>query len=162
MTEPPSEPELVVHIPEKVPLRFIAMVEFGKGLLAILLASGFAAHKAIGPVIKRLGHHLHFDPASDSPNAFVRAVNSGASAHARLIAAGVMFYAAIRIAEGIGLWYDKRWASWVGFLGAVVYLPFAIVEYVRHPSWLTAAIIAVTSGAVLFLAYHLRLRLKRA
>jgi uncharacterized membrane protein (DUF2068 family) len=162
MTEGPAEQELIVHIPEKYPLRAIAIVEVGKGLVAVLFGSGFAFPVQTAILLRRLAKHLHFDPANDKPGSLIDLITTGASAHAKLLAAGALFYALVRFAEALGLWYDKRWASWVGFLGAAAYLPYEIVHMIGRPSWLTFGFIVVTGGAVAFLAYHLRLRLKRA
>jgi uncharacterized membrane protein (DUF2068 family) len=146
---------------EKYSLRLVAIFEFAKGLVALLAASGMAFHKTTGQWIRRLALHLHFDPANDQPNALFKALQTNASAHLRLIAFGALVYALVRIAEGIGLWYDRRWASWLAVLAAAAYLPYEVVRTIRHPTWVSFTFLIGTAVVVSFLAHHLRLRYAR-
>ena len=146
---------------ETYSLRAVAIFEAGKGLIALLAASGMAFHKTTGAWIRRLALHLHFDPANDQPNALLQALQTNASAHLRLIAFGALVYAMVRIAEAIGLWYDRRWASWLAVIAAAAYLPFELVRSVRHPTWVSVTILFGTAVVVSFLAHHLRLRYAR-
>jgi uncharacterized membrane protein (DUF2068 family) len=144
---------------EKFSLRTIAIVEAAKGGVALIAASGFAMHKETARLFNRLSTHLHLDPASGHPNAIWQAIQTHASAHVKLIAIGALAYAVIRIAEAIGLWYDKRWASWFGVISAAMYVPFEVVNVWRRGTWLSVAFLTITVCAVLFLAHHLRLRI---
>jgi uncharacterized membrane protein (DUF2068 family) len=130
-------------------------------LIALFAASGMAFHKATGPWIRRLALHLHFDPANDQPNALLRALQTNASAHLRLIAFGALCYALVRFAEAIGLWYDRRWASWLAVIAAAAYLPYELVRTIRHPTWISFTFLIGTAVVVSFLAHHLRLRYAR-
>lgn len=147
---------------ETYSLRAVAIFEFAKGVVALLAASGVAFHKTTAQWIHRLALHLHFDPANDRPNALLQALQTNASAHLRLIAFGALVYALVRIAEGIGLWYDKRWASWLAVFAAAAYLPFELVRTIRHPTWVSFAFLLGTAVVVSFLAHHLRLRYAEA
>lgn len=146
---------------ETLSLRAVALFEAAKGGIALLAASGIAMHKETAQWVRRLSRHLHFDPASNHPNALWNAIQANASAHLRLIAIGALVYAIVRLAEAIGLWLDRRWASWLGILSAAAYLPFEVVNVIRHRTLLSVAFLLGTGIVISFLAHHLRLRLAR-
>lgn len=139
-------------------LRAIAAFEAAKGVLAALAAAGLLllgpealrAHvaallRAIG--IDRDGHGVAAGwLAKITPDTLMVAV--------ALIAA----YAAMRLLEGWGLWRGREWASWLGCIGAAVYLPFEIVAVWRHSDWLTWGLLLVNAAVVLVLARDLHRR----
>jgi uncharacterized membrane protein (DUF2068 family) len=55
-------------------------------------------------------------------------------------------YAAIRLAEGYGLWLGKHWAEWLAVISAGLYLPFEISHFNRHPSNTRLSILTLFSG----------------
>jgi uncharacterized membrane protein (DUF2068 family) len=130
-------------------LRSIALVEGAKALVALMAATGVALHERLRPIVNALAAHLRLNPANDRPLAIVHALGAEASAHLRLLALGVLIYAALRLLEAVGLWHSRVWALWIGALSAAIYLPFEIVELVEHPGALTVALLCL-NGAVAF------------
>ncbi|MGE0353538.1 MAG: DUF2127 domain-containing protein [Gemmatimonadales bacterium] len=140
-----------------VSLRVIAVYEAAKGLIALLAASGMALHhRGPLPLLHRLALHLHLNPGRDHPNAIIQAIEVNATAHLRILAFGVLAYALLRFVEAAGLWFDRRWAEWMGAVSAAVYLPFEILELVRRPSVLSAVVLVATALTVLILAWRIR------
>ena len=139
----------------RMALRSIALVEVAKALIALMAATGIVLHEQLRPIVDRLSAHLHLNPASGRPLTILNALRAEASAHLRLLALGVLIYAAIRLAEAVGLWLGKAWAFWLGALSAAIYLPFEIVELVKHPGALTATLLALNVAVAAYLTYRL-------
>ena len=96
-------------------LRIVAVFEFAKGALVLVAGLGLLAfvHRDIRDVVEELLEHLHLDPASRVPEIFVALAERVASMDLWLLAIGATVYAAVRIAEGYGLWLDREWAEWL-------------------------------------------------
>ena len=136
-------------------LRSIALVEVAKALVALMAATGIALHEQLRPIIDRLSVHLHLNPGSGRPLTVLHALEAHASAHLWLLALGVLVYAALRLLEAVGLWLGKAWALWLGALSAGIYLPFEVVELVKHPGALTAGLLCVNLAVAVYLTYRL-------
>lgn len=123
-------------------LHVIAIVEACKGLLALLAGSGL---ELLGPA--SLQHWLHLLigrlqlNAEHGAMAWLLAAISPGSVH--LAAAAVGFYGALHLVEAWGLWRARSWASWLGCITAVAYLPFDIYALLRHPGWISWLVVAI-------------------
>lgn len=141
-------------------LHAVAVFEAGKGVLALLAASGL---EILGPAPLRrwlhgLVEHFQLNPDHGALAALSQALNPD-SVH--LAAALVFLYAAMRFVEAWGLWRVRTWASWLGCIGAAVYLPFDLYALVAHPGWLSTAVLAVNLLVVWVLARDLVKRRRR-
>ncbi|WP_237577673.1 DUF2127 domain-containing protein [Noviluteimonas dokdonensis] len=149
-----------VHDPRAHPgLRAIAIIEGIKGLLALSAASGL---ELIGPIpLKRWVHELiarfQLEPDHGAMAWLANAINPD-SVH--LAAAAVAVYAVLHLIEAWGLWRDKAWASLLGCLAAAIYLPFDIYALIRHPGWVSVAVLAINVLVVWVLARDLLKRRK--
>jgi uncharacterized membrane protein (DUF2068 family) len=135
-------------------LRMIALIEAIKGLLALSAASGL---EIIGSApLKRWVHALinefQLDPQHGAMAWLAGAISPG-SVH--FAAAAVAAYAILHLIEAWGLWRDKAWASWLGCIAAAIYLPFDVYALVRHPGWVSVAVLAVNVLIVWVLARDL-------
>lgn len=74
-----------------------------------------------------------------------------------LIAAGLLFYGALQLFEGIGLWSLKRWGEYVAVVGTTVFIPFEVYELVEKVTVLRVVALAVNVAAVLYLLLSKRL-----
>ena len=112
-------------------LRAIAVFEFVKGVLAVAAALG---------VLRLLHHDLHalalaligrvgLAPGAHYPALLLQQADRLQHADVRQLLLAVALYATVRIAEGYGLWMQRRWGAWLGALSGAVY-----VAYFR-PSW---------------------------
>ena len=127
-------------------LRAIAVFEATKGVIAL---AGAAALAAIGP--DALQHELQ--------TALARlgiVVQRGSSAlldaitpqTVHIAVAVGLVYAGMRLLEAWGLWRHRAWASWLGCIGAAMYLPIELRELWRHPGWLPATVLAINLAVV--------------
>ena len=144
-----------VHDPRAHPgLRAIAVIEAIKGLLALSAASGL---EIIGPIpLKRWVHELiarlQLEPNHGAMAWLANAINPH-SVH--LAAAAVATYGVLHLIEAWGLWRDKAWASLLGCLAAAIYLPFELDALIRHPGWVSAAVLSINVLVVWVLARDL-------
>lgn len=153
MTQHPYNPDPHAH----PGLHVIAIIEAAKGLLALLAASGL---ELLGPApLQRWVHALiarfQLDPDHGAMAWLGRAINPD-SVH--IAAAVALVYCVLHVAEGWGLWRAKAWASWLGCIAAALYLPFDIYALIRHPGWLSAAVVGINLLVVWVLGRDLFVR----
>jgi uncharacterized membrane protein (DUF2068 family) len=138
-------------------LHLIALFEAMKGSLALLSAGGI---ELLGPapirhLIVEMTTRLHLHPDRGPIAHMLAAVNL----HVVHLTALMLFgYACLRFIEAWGLWRARAWASWLGLVSAVLYLPLDISALWRHPGWLAAGVLAINLIVVWVLTRDLRVR----
>lgn len=135
-------------------LHLIALLEAGKGLLAVLAATGL---ELMGPAPLRAGVdklivRFSLDPDHGALPSLLTMINPGA---VHLAAAGMLAYGVLHLIEAWGLWRAKAWASLLGCVSAAIYLPFDVYAIVRHPGWASWAVLAINLAVVGILARDL-------
>lgn len=138
-------------------IRAIALFEAAKGVLSTALA---AALLAIGPdaLQQRIAYVmalLRLIPDDGSRPSLLDAI-SPESLH--IAVAVLAAYAAMRLIEGWGLWRHRIWASWLGCIGAALYVPFEVYALWRHPDWLTWGVLLLNLLIIAVLARDLARR----
>ncbi len=144
-------------------VRTIALLEAGKGLMALLAGSGLlllwdANLQTVGDELLR---HLHLNPGRLHGNILWKAMTSTSIGHLHLLAVGVLCYTLLRFTEAAGLWLDRRWAEWLGVLSGGVYVPFEIRELWHRPGLLSFTLLALNLLIVGVLARRLARRSHR-
>lgn len=141
--------------PEAHPeLHAIAVFEAAKGLLALFAASGL---ELLGPAplrrwLQDLIAHFQLDPKHGTLDWLSHTINPD-SVH--LTAAAGLAYAVLRFVEAWGLWRARTWASWLGCIGAAVYLPLDLYALLQHPGWLSVTVLVVNLVVVAVLGRDL-------
>lgn len=130
----------------------VAALEWLKGLTALALAFGFDAlqHDGLHRLAVALVGRLHLDPQSHLPALFVGWSDHLQQVHPGQVVSVALAYAAMRLAEGWGLWHDRAWAEWFAALATGIYLPFELSHLLHRPGW-AAALVLGFNGAVLVL-----------
>ena len=141
-------------------LRIVAVFELAKGVIVLAAGLGLLAflHRDIQDAVEELLLHLHLNPASRIPGIFIALAERAASYNLWLLAAGAAVYAAVRIAEGYGLWYDRAWAEWLGAISGLIYVPFELYALSKGVTLLKLATFAVNLLVVAVLIDALRRR----
>jgi uncharacterized membrane protein (DUF2068 family) len=126
-------------------LRIVAVFELAKGALVLVAGLGLLAfvHRDVRDVADELVEHLHLNPASRVPEIFVALAERVASMDLWLLAIGAALYAALRLAEGYGLWYDREWAEWLGAASGLIYVPFELYALAKGVTPLKLATLGV-------------------
>ena len=140
---------------ERIPLvlRMIALFEAAKGILAFAAACGLVSlrhtdlHAAADAFLLRHG----IDPETHFRRLFIESVAKATHQHTGQIVAFALAYAAIRFAEGYGLWNEKHWAEWFAVISAGLYLPLEIAHLFTGPSLLTAGVILLNLVILFYL-----------
>ena len=138
-------------------LRPIAVFEAIKGagaLIAGFVALGFLDrdNEAFAEQILR---HLHIDPAWHYAQIFVKTMAEASDSQLMAVAVFFAFYAAVRFAEGYGLWHERRWAEWLAALSGGVYVPIELYELTRHVTWFRFAALVLNLIVVAYMVWLL-------
>ena len=74
-----------------------------------------------------------------------------------LIAGALLFYGALQLVEGIGLWSLRRWGEYVAVVGTTLFIPFEVYEITEKVTVLRTLALVVNVAAVLYLLLSKRL-----
>lgn len=134
-------------------LRIVALFEALKG--AIVIAAGFGLltllHRDVRQIAESLVTRLHIDPDRRYPGLFLEAASHVSDARLLSLAGLAALYAALRLLEAYGLWFERRWAAWLGAASGGIYIPVEIYELIERPSWVKAATLTLNVGVVVYL-----------
>jgi uncharacterized membrane protein (DUF2068 family) len=143
-------------------LRGIALLEAGKGLLAIMLGIWVLSlvHKDIQDVAEHLLHFLHrafrLNPDGHIARSILRGARRVTPGNIHLWVGGTLVYATIRFTEAIGLWLEKGWAEWFALISGGLYIPIEIYELARHATLIKWIVLGTNILIVAYLAWLLR------
>ena len=122
----------------------------------MVLLAGFGAfhfmHWGARDLAKHLVGLLHLDAGGGLSSAFVKASSEINNHHLAWAAGLVAVYAAFRLAEAYGLWWERTWAEWLALVSGAIYLPIELYEVFQKVTWLRVAILAVNLAIVCFMA----------
>ena len=140
-------------------LRMIAIAEGAKGALVLLVGLGLArlAIGDQGEIAEQIVEEFHLDPANKLPHIFLAAANSSDS-RLYLFAAAAAFYSTVRFAEMWGLWFERRWAEWVGAIGAALYIPIEVYELMISITPVKVSLLVINVVIVVYLCRALQQR----
>ena len=99
-------------------------------------------------------------PTSDSDGGFVDRIDHFLNLppdKLQLIALALAAYAALQLAEAIGLWLLKRWAEYLAVVSTSVFLPLEVYELVERVTALKIIAIIVNVAIVVYLLFAKRL-----
>jgi uncharacterized membrane protein (DUF2068 family) len=115
-------------LPRSTGLKCVAFFEGAKGTLVLGAGCGLLLliHRDLHQAASELIRLFHLNPASKYPGIFLDLADRTSDARLWAMAAAAAIYAAVRCAEAIGLWFDRRWAEWFGFLSGAIYLPLDV------------------------------------
>jgi uncharacterized membrane protein (DUF2068 family) len=132
-------------------LRLVAIFEAVKGTLVLALGFGLIAMagKDIEVLAGRLVGFLHLGPAFS--RIFLDLASHVDSTRLWMYTALAFVYAAVRFAEGYGLWYHRAWAEWFAALSAGLYIPIELMEVIRHTTWIKVIVLASNIAIVALL-----------
>ena len=112
-------------------------------------------HHDVQRFAEQLIAHTHLNPANGYPRIFLDLAGKLSDAKLLALAGFALAYAVIRLAEAYGLWFDRRWAQWLGAVSGGIYLPIEIYELFQHASWVKLIVFLANLGIVMFLVQRL-------
>ena len=144
--------------------RWLLLIAFYKFLHALLFfAIGLGAlrllHKDVGDLLSDLADHLRFNPESHLLNFILDKASLLNDPILRRIGFVAFSYAAITLAEGIGLYLEKAWGEFLTLVITASFLPLELFEVLRRVTWIRVGLLTIN---ILVFLYLLRLVLDRA
>lgn len=156
----PSSPEPSHRSLAARAIRTVALFEAAKGTL--VLVSGFGlltlVHHRAGHFAAEILHRFHLNPASRYPRIFLDAAESLTDARLWLLALFAFGYAAMRLAEAYGLWWERAWAEWFAVASGGLYVPIELYELTRGVTWPKLLALTVNIGIAAVMARALMIR----
>ena len=77
------------------------------------------------------------------------------------ISMAVFAGAGLHAIEGIGLVLRKVWAEYVTLILTASFLPWEIIEILRHTTWIKVALLLVNLAVVVFLVFYVQTKVRR-
>jgi uncharacterized membrane protein (DUF2068 family) len=141
-------------------LRLIAVFKFLKA--AMLIALGIGAfrllHRDIGSLLEHWTEVLGVDPGNRFVDAALSKVSDLRPGQIKRLGLGSFLYAGLFLAEGTGLWLQKRWGEWLTVIITGSLVPLEIYEIYRHPSAVKVVVLVINLGIVGYLIHLIRTR----
>jgi uncharacterized membrane protein (DUF2068 family) len=109
------------------------------------------------PAAKPLADRLHIDIDRSAFVHLARTALNAKHSTLRLLAAFVLAYGAVQVAEGAGLWLLKRWGEYLTVVATAAFVPLEVYEVVEHVTALRVAALVVNAAAVVYLLLSKRL-----
>lgn len=139
-------------------LRTIAIFKFIKA--ALLIASGIGALRLATKDILAHATYLvgryHLNPGNHLVAQVLARTTHVTSRRLHEIGIVAFVYAALFLAEGVGLWSLKRWGEWITVLISGSLLPFEIYELWHRLTLPRAAVLVLNIAIVCYLVIGLR------
>ena len=136
----------------------IAVFKLFKGSLLLLLGLGLleVMHADIATLFSRLLEALHLKADIRWVHALVLKVDA-LHPHSILMAGLVSFgYAALLLAEGIGLWLEVSWAAYVTVVSTSALIPLELYELIVRVTLTRVLLLAVNLVIVVYLVRQLK------
>jgi uncharacterized membrane protein (DUF2068 family) len=139
-------------------LRLIAIFKFFKAGLLIALGIGLfkLLHKDVGDVLQHWCEAMRLDPGSHFVNLALEKAAHVSPEQVKKLGLVSFLYAGLFLAEGTGLWLQKRWGEWLTVIITSSLVPVEIYEIYRHFSPVKVGVLVVNVAIVLYLIYHMR------
>ena len=139
-------------------LRVIAVFKFLKAATLVVASLGALRllHKDVGALAEHWTRVLHLDPGNRYVEAGLAKVSRLSPAQIRNLGLGGLFYAALFLTEGVGLWLRKRWAEWLTTIITSTLVPLEIYEIWRRPTAMKVVATVINVAIVGYLIYRLR------
>ncbi len=136
--------------------RFLLLIAVYKVLNALLfIAIGLGAHRLlhrdIADEIERLARNLRFNPESHLVIFILGKASLLKEPLLRRIGFAAFSYAAITLAEGIGLYLEKTWGELLTLAITASFLPLEIFVIYDRLTWIRAGLLVINTLVFLYL-----------
>ena len=146
------------HSRRSRPIRLIALFKLFKAVLFIVV--GLGTLQLLKPNVVTVVRHLLDALATHVDLEAIQRVLGAFSALSRTrietIAGGAFLYACLCTVEGLGLWWEKRWAEYVVVTATLSVVPFEFIALIRHLSFTRLTALLVNLAVAAYLVYCLR------
>ncbi len=153
-----QDPKLSLQPPRHKGVLAIAVLKMVKSFLLVIIGLGALSllHHNVVELAQQFMHFLHVDPAGKIFYAITDHLEFVDDRKLRELSAGTFFYSAILLTEGIGLWFEKRWAEWLTVVVTGAFIPYEIYEIFSGASPAKFSVLTLNLAVVLYLSARLR------
>jgi uncharacterized membrane protein (DUF2068 family) len=138
-------------------IRLVAAFKLLKA--ALLIVGGFGLLKLMHmDSATQMDHwiaRLGLDPGSRYVNLAIQKATNLSPHRIRELGLVSFVYAALFLAEGIGLWLLQRWAEWLTVVITSSLVPLEIYEIHRHPTPIKIIVLLINIAIVGYLLYRI-------
>ena len=149
-------------------LRLFAVERWVRALVLVLLAVAVLRFKSSEASLRQLFEHalpaarslanvLNVDLSSSPTVDRIRGLLGANPKTLTWIAVALFTYAAIQLAEGVGLWSLKRWGEYLAVVATGIFLPLEVYELTHKITWLRVVAFLVNLLLVVYLVASKRL-----
>ena len=126
---------------------------------ALLLALGFGMlhflHRDVADEVRNWITFLRVDPENVFIHRLLVKLALVDEHHLKQFSVGTFIYAGIRLTEGLGLFFRKRWAAYFTAIVTASFIPLEVIEIIRHVTWVRIALLLLNIAIVIYLIYEL-------
>lgn len=126
---------------------------------AFMLAAGIATlrlrHRDLTRVALRWVDRANLDPHSRIATWLLAHVLLIDNRKLSLIGAGFFTYMVLFTIQGIGLYFEKRWAEWFTIATTCLLIPVEVYEFCHRPHLVKLVFVFLNVGVVIYLAWRL-------
>jgi uncharacterized membrane protein (DUF2068 family) len=141
-------------------IRYIAVFKLFKAVLLTLL--GIGAFRLLNPAVGRRLAHWVGSFAWEYNRGFILSALTKLvglpKAQLRTLGIGAFLYAMLFATEGIGLWFEKRWAEYLTIVATGSLLPLEIYEVFRKPTYSHSIALLINLALFVYLIRVVRRR----
>jgi uncharacterized membrane protein (DUF2068 family) len=134
-------------------IKALLLVLSGLGLLSLLGPRAAAiVHEWLSAITVHQGQHVI--------QRLISLLNVATPRQIRLAGLASIGYGMLFATEGVGLWFERRWAEYLTIIATSSLIPVELYELARRVTAIRVVALAVNLAAVVYLVYRLRHPLK--
>ena len=148
--------------------RWIVVIGIWKLLeAALFLILGFGvmkllhAHTDLVDVVTRFIIDLGRDPEGHFANLILDKVALIDPHRLKQISIAIFAGATLHLIEGVGLVLRKVWAEYVTLILTASFLPWELIEIVRHVTWIKVVLLLLNLAVVIYLVFYVQTNVRR-
>jgi len=140
----------------------IGLFKLIQAVLFVLLGIGAIRllHKDLVVETERFILAMRFNPEGHFVNLLLERVAMIDPHRLKQISAAIFAIAALDAIEGTGLVLEKAWAEFVTLILTASFLPWEVVEIIRHDTWIRIALTVINFAVVVYLLEFARMRMR--
>lgn len=140
----------------------IGIFKLIQAVLFVLLGIGAIRllHKDLVAETERFILAMRFNPEGHFVNLLLERVAMIDPHRLKQISAAIFGIAALDAIEGTGLVLEKAWAEFVTLILTASFLPWEVVEIIRHDTWIRIALTIINFAVVVYLLQFVRMRMR--
>lgn len=138
-------------------VKAVAAFEAFKGLVVLVAGTALLSlvHQDLHALAVSLVEHMHLNPAAKYPQIFLLAADDLHNSRLVALALGAAGYSVLRFIEAFGLFRERAWAEVFAAGSGAIYVPFELLAFLKQPTLLHAALLAINAAVVGIMVYSL-------